>query len=478
MDTLDTLFDDQLFNEFINIDQRYAEYFDFLEHRIPHFQITLIDASNHLFSQNNALDVSPEFIEKIIKLNLNAAAENVPHLLDQAIYCMYIPQFNATIAFQLMDSEKNNTYASILVKSITELFFNQKLLDEEKDYCRTLKQQYERKIDVLRHSYHDILEENNKNSQIIQQQQLEYSEKLQSEIQRQTAELRATNTKLQQEIEERLQAEKYMAAAKSKAESANKELIQVNMQLEQAIAKANDMAERAKIANKTKSQFLANMSHEIRTPLNGILGMTELAMETDLDINQKDILTTIQQEAQSLLSLINDILDFSKIEAGKLELESIPFDLRQLFDELLTTYAIQSEQKGIELICYIQPDIPAKLFGDPNRIKQILVNLIGNALKFTSIGHIYIQCKWVSQEEEQITLEFSVADTGIGIPKEKQHLIFESFTQVDGSTTRKYGGTGLGTAISKQLVELMGGNIGLTSEEGKGSTFWFTLILK
>ncbi|MCP4297743.1 MAG: response regulator, partial [Proteobacteria bacterium] len=241
------------------------------------------------------------------------------------------------------------------------------------------------------------------------------------------------------------------------------------------LVEAKLMAERA---SQFKSEFLANMSHEIRTPLNGIIGMVEIAMDTYHDDAQRNIFNTINNEATSLLSIISDILDISKIEAGKLEIEAIPFNLRTMVEDIAKGFALRAEKKGIELISFLSSDMPSLLIGDPGRIRQILVNLIGNALKFTQEGEVLIKVEMTEDLGDRVKIFFSINDTGIAISKEKLGTIFESFTQADGSTTRKFGGTGLGTSISKQLVELMGGEIGVESVESKGSTFWFTITLE
>ncbi len=256
------------------------------------------------------------------------------------------------------------------------------------------------------------------------------------------------------------------------------ELLRSNQELEAATERARLLAEEAEKANQAKSEFLANMSHEIRTPMNGVIGMIELLQGTKLDSEQMQFANTIRASAESLLTLINDILDYSKIEANRLELEQVSFDLQELLDNFAAAMSVQAFAKNLEFVCGIYPEVPVKLSGDPGRLKQVLINLAGNAIKFTEAGsvEVFVQARKVTAQS--VTLDFRVSDTGIGIAPDQQEALFAKFSQVDNSITRKYGGTGLGLAISKELVELMGGTIGVTSVVGESTEFYFDVTLQ
>jgi signal transduction histidine kinase/DNA-binding response OmpR family regulator len=258
-------------------------------------------------------------------------------------------------------------------------------------------------------------------------------------------------------------------------QSANDELETRVLKRTEEMRRARDAAEEA---SRVKSEFLANMSHEIRTPLNGIMGMTDLTLGTEITTEQREYLDTVKQSADSLLVVINDILDFSKIEAGKVNLELVDFNLRDCLESTLKILAFRADEKGLELTCEIAPEVPEVVRGDSSRLRQIVTNLVGNAIKFTNEGEVAMKVEAKSQGGDNCTLQFTVSDTGIGIPLEKQALIFDPFSQADTSTTRKYGGTGLGLTISARLVELMGGKMRLESELGRGTHFFFSVPMK
>ena len=272
------------------------------------------------------------------------------------------------------------------------------------------------------------------------------------------------------DISRRKRADEELHRAKDAAEAASREL-------EHAVHRANQAALEAQSANEAKSSFLANMSHEIRTPMNGVCGMTDLLLETDLTQEQRDCAETVRSSAEALLTVIGDILDFSKIEAGKLEIETVEFDVRAMLEDLTALLAFRASENGVELTTLVEPGVPAVLRGDPGRLRQVLMNLVGNAIKFTERGQINVTVSAEAQSESALTLGFVVRDSGIGIPAELVDQLFQPFTQADASTTRKYGGTGLGLSIAKALVEMMGGSIRAESEVGVGSTFSFKVKL-
>jgi len=455
---------ENVFDDIYDKNSDYNNLIKILVSLLPELQIFIYSLSEKTFFGNPDLNTTVNNLnEKLIDKADNKEVFTTERAEKEFIFRYLSHDLNILIICIVpIDKASVNDLSlfAVLVKNTIEYG----ILIQKQNEIILEKEQIKRELETLKQLDLMLIEENYQQHLAAQAKEKEYSIKLENEIKKRT-------TELYDALEKANSMAMELTLANSNSDQLNKELAK-------QIVFSKEMAKKANDANIAKSQFLASMSHEIRTPMNGVVGMLGLILDTELTNEQRHFAETARSAAESLLVIINDILDFSKIEAGKLSLEIIGFNLNTLIDDFSAIMAPRAFEKKLEFICSIESDVPNSFKGDPGRIRQILVNLTGNAIKFTHKGEISIFVAIQEKKEKKVKLRFTVKDTGVGIPKEKHDALFKVFSQADSSITRKYGGTGLGLAISKQLVELMGGEIGFNSEPDKGSEFWFTAFLE
>lgn len=421
---------DAIFDDLIDVNEELQKYLTIIDELLPEASLLLMTEAGVLLDGKRPLSIAPPVRQRLIQ-EAKATDGFVLGKADNGARChaVYLAKLSAVLFISCPVAPEEEWRPGSTIISLLRNTIDLALFRQEQEMLAADHEQSVRQINILQQQHGKLIEDNYRQYRLNQNREKDYARKLESEIAKQTAELREANARLEE-------------------------------------------------ISRLKSDFLANMSHELRTPMNAIIGFSELLSETPLVPEQLDYTRTITQSATSLLTLINDILDLAKIEAGKLELEHLPFDLAEMIGNVAAMFKIPAKEKGVSVTCKIDSRIPKRIMGDSNRLRQILINLTGNAMKFTEQGRIAINVDYEREAAGHIVGRFSVHDSGIGIPADRVEAIFEKFTQADGSTTRKYGGTGLGLAICLQLVELMGGRLLVESELGKGSTFYFVIPLE